>query len=621
MIDNSRSLLYTLSSKSNIRAFHIAADNSLVPRITYTWPQIRSSVGVMVGETRLIQSTTSIVSISAVPSEVARRTHLIATTSTGCRLYMSAASSDYVYESANSMQVVHIRFPPMPPNQNVRDISLSQSPALTPTRKAKIIPPGYFFCIVESQDRDGDSLFISAPDTARLALLADQGHSRLQICENSSFVNLESRAEAIEVISPPLLVGNEASVQFDQAPAEVAVLTNTGVQIIKRRRLVEIFAAAIRFGASGPEAEVRKFFETYGRAEGCVTALAVACGVDTEAPDNRSGRITDKEVMELARKYFIEFGGKPRAESSYDGTTVTALESVRLSGRHEGLGLFISRVVRSIWKAPIVTEVRSPGGVATHISTIATSRLIAVQEQLQRLAKFLEDNKSFIDGLSPMTSMLGIQNKMEETAQMAEHKGLYALKELNLAMIEGISFVIVLFESHIDDVILSLPEEQRSHIKKLTYEDLFTSKTGTSLARDLVQAIVNRSIQAGGDVDSIAGSLRRRCGSFCNADDVIVFKAAELTRKAREEQDPELRQRLLQQSLIYFEQSAASLTPENVRDTALEYIYCGFYQGAVLLPLGVARQAEKSSVSGPYVVDNPQDSVSLHSVLQFMWLC
>ncbi|KAF8437373.1 Non-repetitive/WGA-negative nucleoporin C-terminal-domain-containing protein [Terfezia claveryi] len=622
VVDDSRSLLYTLSSKSNIRAFHMSQDNVLVPRITYSWPQIRSSVGVLVGESRLIQPNSTIVAISPMPVEVGRRTHLIATTSTGCRLFMSAASSDYVYETASSMQVVHIRFPPLPTNaHNLREIPINQSPALTPTRRARIIPPGYFFCIVESQDRDGDSLFISAPDTAKLALLADQGHSRLQLCENSSFLNLESRAEAIEVVCPPPLFGNEASVQFDTPPAEFAILTNTGVQIIKRRRLVEIFSAAIRYGAHGPDAEVRKFFDTYGRAEGCFTALAVACGVNTEAPENRGGRITDQEVCDLARKFYIDFGGKPRAESTYDGANVTTLDNVRLSGRHEGLALYVSRVVRSIWREPIIKENKTPGGITTHKSIISTAALEAVQEQLQRLAKFLLDNKSFIEGLSAPTSMSVVQNRMEELALVAEHKGMHSLQQLTAGIIEGISFVLVLFEHPVDEIIMGLTEEHRAYVKKITYEELFTSSTGLELAKELVQGIVNKSIASGGDVDSITTALRRRCGSFCSADDVIVFKAIEHMKKARDETDLDLKMTLLRESLRLFEETASSLSMDNLRETVSEFIYCGFYQGAVLLPLTVAKAIDNGTDPSMYGKDGAPENAPQAEVNKKKKMC
>ncbi|KAF8460382.1 Non-repetitive/WGA-negative nucleoporin C-terminal-domain-containing protein [Kalaharituber pfeilii] len=609
VVDNSRSLLYTLSSRSNIRAFLMKQDNTLVPRITHTWAQIRSNVGVMVGESKLIQHTTTIVSISPVPSEVARRTHLVATTSTGCRLYMSAVSSDYGYDSANSMQVVHIRFPPMPPATMTlgREIAINLSPALTPTRKAKIFPPGYFFCLVDSPDRDGDSLFISAPDSAKMSLLAEQGHNRLQLYENGTYLGLESRAEAIEVVSPPFVGGNETCVQFDTPPAEIAILTNSGVQIVKKRRLIEIFAAAIRYGAHGAEAEVRKFFDTYGRAEGCVTALAVACGVDTEVPEHRGGRITDREVVDLARKFFIDFGGKPRAENIYDASTLPSLDSVKLSGRHDGIALYITRIIRSIWKSPIITETRKPGGVS-HSSTVSPAKLLAIQEQLQGLAKFLEDNRSFIDGLSGSESLLRVGSRVEEVAQQAEHRALHSLVQLIAAMIEGISFVSVLFDNQVDDIIMSLQEPQKSQVKKMTYEDLFTSAAGNALAKELVTVIVNKNIAAGMDVDTIAEALRRRCGSFCSADDVIIFKAVEQLRKAANEGDPDLKQRMLRESLRLFEQTASSLTMDNLKETVLEFQALGFYQGAVELPLVAAKEFDRGNLALNYINDGAQEN-------------
>ena len=614
IIDNSRSLLYTLSSKSNIRAFLMTQDHGLVPRITHTWAQVRSNVGVMIGESKLIQHTTTIVSISPVPSRVTRRTHLVATTSTGCRLYMSAVSSDYAYDTANSMQVVHVRFPPMPPaSVNMgREIAINQSPALTPTRKAKIFPPGYFFCFVDSPDREGDSLFISAPDSAKISLLAEPGHSRLQLCENGTYLGLESRAEAIEVVSPPYVGGNENCVHFDTPPAEVAILTNSGIQIIKRRRLVEIFAAAIRYGAHGAEAEVRKFFDTYGRAEGCVTALAVACGVDTEVAEHRGGRITDKEVVDLARKFFIDFGGKPRAENVYDASTLPSLDSVKLSGRHDGIALYITRIIRSIWKTQIITENKMPGGIITHSSTVSIAKLLSIQEQLCGLGKFLEDNKSFIDGLSGSELLLRVNSRVDEVAQQAEHRALYALVQLISAMVEGISFVLVLFENPVDDIIVSLQEPSRSQLKKMAYEDLFTSFTGNALAKELVAAIVNKKITAGANVDDIADALRRRCGSFCSADDVISFKAVEQLRRAEDETDADQKQKMLRESLKLFKQTASSLTMDNLKDTVKAFEERGFYQGAVELPLEAAQEMDRAKIPLYYINDGAQENVSPH---------
>ena len=50
-------------------------------------------------------------------------------------------------------------------------------------------------------------------------------------------------------------------------------------------------------------------------------------------------------------------------------------------------------------------------------------------------------------------------------------------------------------------------------------------------------------------IDTISEILQQRCGSFCRADDVILFKAMEGMRRANETRDPNERRDCLQESL------------------------------------------------------------------------
>lgn len=611
VMDDTRNLLYTLSSKSAIRAFHIKGDTSLTLTITHSFSHTLANIRVMIGNTPLLEPKTPIIAISPVTAQEARRTHLIAMTTSGCRLFMSAVTSEYGFGGADgaptAMQVIHVRFPPPGSGQS----------SLKPTRRAKVFPPGYFFCFVDKPDSNVDELFLSAPDSGKIALLAESGTSRLQLAETGMTMNLDSRVEAVELVSAPFGAskgpngfGNEAAVQYDLPPTEVAILTNSGIHIIKRRRLVEVFDAAIRYGSTvsplGVEGEVRKFFETYGRGEGCASALAVACGASTETVNQMQARITDVEVCDLARKYFIEFGGKPRTESvydSYDSSVLPGLDNIKVSGRAEGIALYISRIVRSIWKAPMIVEGRGATGGVSYATNVQIAKLKSIQEQLVRLSDFLQTNRSFIVGLSGAESLMGLGSRVEEVAQQAEHRMLHALVSLIASMIEGISFVLFLFDDKLDDILLSLPTNQRDEAKRMTYAGLFTSEAGQALAKELVTAIVNRNIAAGMNVDTIADALRRRCGSFCSADDVVMFKAIEQVRRAKTEADPDARQRLLRESLRLFEETAGSLTMENLRDTLGEYRSLSYYPGAVQLALKVANENDRGNEALGFLAD------------------
>jgi nuclear pore complex protein Nup155 len=240
------------------------------------------------------------------------------------------------------------------------------------TRLAARYSPGYFFCFVaRDANAQTDQLFVSAPDAGRLIRPPEAGQPS-RTAESAIWLSLGSRAEDVGLVvpySPPVAnsvgYGNDLAVQFDKPTPEVAILTNTGVHIIKRRRLVDIFAAVSRQGGSeGFQNEVNNLIRAYGRTETLATALAVACGQGVEVTkDTYSARINDPEVLELARKTFIEYGGKPSInQNSITDKSVSLIDAVRPSPRHAAIALYLSRILRSTWRNVIAAETVTPAG-------------------------------------------------------------------------------------------------------------------------------------------------------------------------------------------------------------------------------------------------------------------
>ncbi|KAI9821284.1 MAG: hypothetical protein M1827_004020 [Pycnora praestabilis] len=636
-VDDTRSLLYTLSSKSTIRVFHLKSPNTLDLVITRTASLIYGNVGHMVTRSDLLTPNTSIVSISPISSREASKLHLMATTSTGCRLFLSATAS-YGWGSGDStspptsMQVQHVKFPPAESsggqqqqqqqrssnevaNYGNRSNIDIQSKALRPTRSARRYPPGYFFCFVPKDPQAGaDNLFISTPDSGRIARPQDASQLT-RYHEYGIWLDLKSRAEDIGLVTVPFAAsptpagfGNELAVQYDKPATEIAILTNTGVHTIRRRRLVDIFASVIRYGGGddGLEGEVKKFIRLYGRGETTATALAVACGQGLDVTsDARVARITDPEVLDYARKAFIDFGGKPILnENSVVDQSIPAIDNVRPSPRHEGIALYISRLVRSAWKIPVIQESITPLGGLIVNSNVNLSKLHEIQRELTSLQEFLNTNKSFIEGLAGPEALMRVSTKQEEVALQAEHRALHSLVCLIADIIEGISFVLVLFDERVDEIVLSLSNESRQQIRNLTYEGLFATSTGKDLAKELVKAIVNRNIANGSNVDTVAEALRRRCGSFCSADDVIIFKAQEQVKKASEAgSNSDYGRNLLNESLRLFTQVAASLSMEHLQWAVQQFTSMEFYAGAIQLALSVAKESDRGNKALAWITD------------------
>lgn len=639
-IDDSRRLLYTLSSSSAIRVFHMKPNNVLDLMISRTLDQTITSIGHVTAPTDLISKTMKIVSICPISSQEASKLHLIMVTSTGCRLFMSA-TSQYGYMVSNpsnaptSMQVQHIKFPPpdLSKSQTAQQQSSSQlitggsqgvntsSKALMDTRSASRYPPGYFFCFISrEQQAQTDLLFVSAPDSARIAK-PQEPSSLSRYSELGLWLNLGSRAEDIGLASQPFSAAstptgfaNELAVQYDKPTAEIAILTNTGVHTLRRRRLVDMFASAIQAGggAEGLKGEVKRFIRLYGRGETAATALAVACGQGLDVTnESRVASIMDPEVLEHARTAFIEFGGKPMFyENSLVDQSTPSIDMVRPSPRHDGLATYVSRLVRSIWRALVAQESVTPMGGLQVLPTVSLAKLRDVQLDLTKLQEFLSSNKSFIEGLAGPEALGRVTSKQEEISLQAEHRALHALVLLISNTIEGIAFALTLFEERVEEVVLTLSTDTRQQLRSLTFEGLFCSTNGKELAKELVKAIVDRNIANGSNVETIAEALRRRCGSFCSADDVVIFKAQEQVRRAAEAgSGSELGRNLLNESLRLFKQVSENLSMEQLHWAVGQYLSMEFYAGAIELALNVARESDRGNRALSWIQDGRPDGV------------
>ncbi|OAA58342.1 non-repetitive nucleoporin [Cordyceps fumosorosea ARSEF 2679] len=626
VIDDSRNLLYTLSSTSTIRTFHMEAPDRLNKVIEKEKVHCLRDIAHMISQSKLLTDRMRIVSISPISKQEASKIHLMAMTDTGCRIFFSATSaSSYIYGSQNnmvpqSMQVQFIKFPPSPVSRRSAQIAVPVAAAvensidlnsamLVPSRYATRFPPGVFIDFVAKEgDANSDTLFLSAPESARIK--NTNSATPLRYYEQASWIDIGSRAEAVGLVTKPFAAtnspwgfGNELAVQFDETPPEVAILTNTGVHVVRRRRLVDNFAAAIR-DAPGEEAldlVCRRLIQLYGRVETVSTALAVACGHGGDARIG-SARAIDQATQDRARGIFVEMGGQPMLAET-DGATLTT-DSVRLSSRHDALSLYLSRLVRKLWKSRVIVQGVSPTGGIAVASAVPIDQLNSTQENLERLRKFIESNRGLIQGMSGPADLQRTGTRQEEMALQAEHQALHALQKLMESISEGISFVLMLFDERAADVFMRLEEPSRQQLRDLTYEALFSQPQGKDLAKVLVKAIVNRNIESGSNVETVADALRRRCGSFCSPDDVVIFKAQEQLKRASEQPvDTNQSRNILLESLSLFEKVAGSLTYGNLQSAISQYVDLRYYAGAVQLCLVVAREKDRGNTALLWIQD------------------
>ncbi|KAI1185153.1 Non-repetitive/WGA-negative nucleoporin C-terminal-domain-containing protein [Nemania serpens] len=626
VVDDSRNLLYSLSNQSTVRTYNMEASGALTKVIEKTKNDfLRDIAHALSAASPLLGERMEIVSISPVSATEDNKVHLMALTSTGCRLFMSATSASSYMVSVSgrapqSMQLQSIKFPPPETDQRrpradqfngQGELPNLRSESLVESRRGVRFPPGYFFDFVRKPGRpDIDSLFISAPDSGRI-----NNSSRTQVLkfyEQANWLEINGRAEDIGLLTKPFAAtnqpvgfGNELAVQFDNpSGSEFAILTNTGVHIVRRRRLIDIFASVIRStaGEEGLKAEVNSFQGAYGRVETITAALAVACRQGDPGRFSVGHSAIDQPTLDRAKQVFINFGGNPMLPEQ-DGQPAT-IEMVRPSSRHAAITLYLSRLIRSLWKSKVISISSNSAGVFVVNSTISLSKLREVQDGVIALKGFLNDNRSFIQGLSGPSDLRQAATKQEELALQGEHQAMHAMEVLMTDITEGISFVTTLFEERVTDIYTRLDEMSQQGLRDLTYERLFSQTPGKQLAKVLVKAIVNRNIENGSNVETVADALRRKCGSFCSADDVVIFKAQEQLKRASEPSlNPNVLRTLLQDSLKHFEKVASSLSQANLESAIQQYIQLRYYAGAIRLCLTVAEAKDRGKAALYWVND------------------
>ena len=602
LVDDTRNLLYTLSNNSTVKVFHMRAPATLECVITQSVSKLQTDCSHIVRPSEALNKIV-IVALSPITSTEADNLSLMATTSTGCRLYFSTTSSRYSRDSTsapNSMQLKHIRFPPddgqtpqqtdstqLQPFQGGAPVGLNSKYLKNTNHGIRYAPGAFFSFVLKSENDRNQTLFISAPHSGVLAQ-RESSELGLRYTETGLSLQLTGRIQDMGQASgpssarhEPVGFGNELATQFDKPLNEYVIITSFGIETVRRKRLVDIFAALIKYGGGqdGTEADIKKLARQYGLAETAATALAVACNQGSDVgPDSRIAKITDPEVTEFARKVFIEFGGKAHLTESatVEGPSV---ENVRASPRHDGIAIYVARLVRSIWQAPVIKEVATPAGPG-FASAVDISKLQDVQRSLMDLQKFLDDNKASIEGLAGPEALGRVSSRQEEVELQGEHRALTSLVTLINDMVEGISFVLVLFEERLEDVLVLLDANSQAMVRRMTFQDLFSVKEGRDLAKALVKAIVSRNIAKGANVESVAEALRRKCGSFCSADDVMIFRGQEAVKKAADlGANAERGRQRLNDSLSLFQQVAGSLTFDNLDMIVVEYIQLEFYAG------------------------------------------
>ncbi|KAI0963698.1 hypothetical protein AcW1_000705 [Taiwanofungus camphoratus] len=648
--DIPRNCFYTLTTKNTISVYKTNGDKS-VQNLQTLSNLYKAAHDKAPGAPALIPQNFNIIGLHAIdPAESRSGVQLVAITANGVRLYFSSSSAfGYGYNFASGaraqsttrpLHLIHVRLPPPnllhpdeqsnPYRPSVVTYGISQAPQ-QPTSRPYIVSRLENFCYeagltiaAQPGDVDGtDYILCMSPDLTRVGSLGQlhgpppqQPHaqyastsygnmpdpSRPPLTEYATLLSIPGRTWAMAAAprsmlgsctppnTPSPITTNELAYQLSEHTRQFMILTNVGLTFLVKRRALDYLRDVIEeFQIEGNAQPLIEFRDSFGRDQTCAMLLAIASGntfldIGDQSPVGTISTVSP-EIAIVAKQAFYDFGERPMwAERVTYGTSEGSGTAI-FSGRREGLAMYFARLVRPFWKAKLT----KPGLAGLQDLNIHEELLITAQKNLYALKELLDTNPHLFHSAPGDHTGARSATASEQEAWKAEQESVSELLSLLARTIEAISFILLLNDHRLGELIRQCEPDIQKLVTSMTSEDLITDQKGVTTSRALVNVVINQQIGQQISVDTISEVLQQRCGSFCSTDDVMLYKARENVRKAVETRSAAERQTWLSESLRLFMKGARNIEFEKLREICGDYQQLNYAKGSVELPLHCAQ--------------------------------
>ncbi|KAK9723027.1 hypothetical protein K7432_002235 [Basidiobolus ranarum] len=635
-LDGMRNILYALTRQSNIEVIYLGQDGDQFLRVT-KMTNICQHASQLCPTSPLVDARSfQLVSLHSVYPTESKLINLIGVTSTGCRLYFTHHKSEFrgmgdvlrsdIKSPPTGLELLHVRLPPSlettPKTVGEFNRSLGASNVHVTCYSNGVL------LAANSVSDEMDSLLGMAPDAGKITQIGSQSQT-CPLVEFHGITTIEGKTWAISEIDNPFQcnsndderVLNELATQLAFPPRRFLVLTNSGINLIVKQRPIDIFVQLL-VSPSTQEADLISFIDNYGKAQICAMCLAIICGhpsvtessLNSPQPSPFGPHVSINQASIIgAKAVFIKYGGKPifvdrqpspSSSSSELGRHIPTSEPI-YSGRHDGLALYIARLVKPIWKKSFISMTDQEFHTAAPMSL-----LVSIQQNLINVKEFLTANPQFYSETTPSQQVhSSLQAGFREVdAWRMEQQSIQSMQQLLTLCIEAISFISLLLDYGLPDIMHRVSSTIQNQLLELTFENLLISMKGHELRRDIVAAIIDKQTSQNISVESISDILQTRCGSFCTLDDVALFKAIEQLKQAKATDDPEKRHKMLRESFVLFKKVAKHLPLEKLQEICEEYKSLRFHVGAVELSLACANEQDPAGHGITFFQDNASAS-------------
>ncbi|XP_018320831.1 nuclear pore complex protein Nup154 [Agrilus planipennis] len=628
-IDNSRHILYLLMEKGSIEVYDLGEKGNSLSKITKQTQASLVQQAMNIVKTLDSQNFRPIVNISAIESSESLYLNLVAITQTGVRFYFSIVGLSNLQPNQRpyTLTLLHVRLPPG------YSATMTSRPRMVHMANCSA---GNMLLI--SSVNESDALWCVSSDMFPFTSAFMELHTTITL-DGPAWAMAEIRhtLPGIKVPQPqredpPLVVR-----QHLEPPRKYVVLTAQGAHIFMKLRPVDVLRQLLCEN-QGPENDsVRGFFVMQKEDQACATSLILAC----------SDNVENHDVAEWATRSFFLYGGEPRIMSSqlintnkpmFSGNTTFLPEIIStprpatntqltqnisthpgngftFSAKHNGLYIFLSRILRPVWFRNCVQKVNISNGKFYLSSALPIEECVVIIGHLSALSTFLHKNTQLsvilTSGISDMINQSNLTktppkvsfkaNQSTQDLQLEERQSLSAFKTFVNHSCQVLGLWNILCEHQFHELISSLPETHQHVMQTMCFKD-FILYAG-EIYVELINSLINSYIGDNASVDSISLKLRSVCPNLYRSEDAACTKANEILKGARTIQNKNEIEEMLCTALSICKSVAPNI---NLREICQQFVSLGAYNAVLDLCVDCAKKIDPDNIGEHYYKNGEQ---------------
>ncbi|XP_011199843.2 nuclear pore complex protein Nup154 [Bactrocera dorsalis] len=287
-------------------------------------------------------------------------------------------------------------------------------------------------------------------------------------------------------------------------------------------------------------------------------------------------------------------------DAGHDGLIVNDYSTVIYSAKHDGLYLYVARLLRPIWKKRCVDtnlcSTLTQADCTLILEDLFSLKVFMDAYTVNELSGFTRNTYSTQTNISNGYShVLSSHNQLTphdqrfvtEKAQNEEKQSLSALYQLVKHVCEVMSLWKILCEHQFQVLATQLPKEEQTTLSSCTFRDLTLTRTESCAL--LIAALINSYLKDNASVSIISAKLREVCPNLYRHEDAVTFKATEILLSAKSCEASEGKHEKLRTALQLCKDAAPNLPLQNI---CQQFSTAGFGEGVIELTATCAAKID-----------------------------